>query len=212
MKKSIIAGLALLSFSTILKAQESGTDTRENIEFGVKAGINYSNVWDAQGQDFVAKGKVGFAGGVFLGIPLGEFFGVQPEALISQKGFQGSGTLYGFPYSFSRTTTYFDIPILFQVKPLQYLTLLAGPEYSYLIHETDNYTYGLNSSEQQQAFSNDNIRKNIFGIEMGADVIISHLVFSGRLGWDLQTNNGNGTSSTPRYKNQWAQLTVGFKI
>jgi hypothetical protein len=59
---------------------------------------------------------------------------------------------------------------------------------------------------------NDNIRKNILGFGIGVDVNISRFVISGRLAWDLQNNHGDGTSATPRYKNQWAQVTVGFKL
>jgi len=199
-----------LSLSSMLKAQDE--DTRDRLTIGFRAGINYSNVWDAQGQDFKASPRVGFAGGVFAGIPLGTFLGFQPEVLLSQKGFQGSGTLLDQPYSFSRTTTYIDVPLQLQLKPSEFLTIVLGPEYSYLINEEDTYTYGINSSSQEQAFNNDNIRKNIFGLIVGADVIIEHFVISGRVGWDLQTNNGNGTSSTPRYKNQWGQLTIGFRI
>jgi len=211
MKKSfIILGLMYLSLSPILKAQD--TDPRDKLTVGFRAGINYSNVWDAQGQDFKADARVGFAGGVFVGIPIGTYLGFQPEVLLSQKGFQGSGTLLGEPYSFSQTTTYLDVPLQLQLKPSEFLTIVLGPEYSYLINEENTYTYGINSTSQEQAFNNDNIRKNIFGLVVGADVIISHFVISGRAGWDLQTNNGDGTSSTPRYKNQWLQLTVGFKI
>jgi len=148
----------------------------------------------------------------FFGLPIGKFVGIQPEALISQKGFQGSGTLGGSPYSFSRTTTYLDIPIFFQLKPAEIFTIVAGPQYSYLLHEKNVYTYGANSSVQEQEFNNDNIRKNILGFAAGADINISHVVISGRMGWDFQTNHGDGTSSTPRYKNKWIQLTIGFKI
>jgi outer membrane protein with beta-barrel domain len=212
MKKLFIA-ISLLSmfFGTRVMAQD-GTDPREDLTFGLKVGANYSNVYDAQGQNFVADSKVGFAGGVFLGIPLGKYLGFQPEALISQKGFQGSGILEDEPYSFTRTTTYLDIPLLLQLKLTPCLTILAGPQYSYLLSEKDVYTYGANSAAQEQDFSNDNIRKNIFGFVVGADVSISHFLISGRAGWDLQTNNGNGTSSTPQYRNQWLQLTVGFKV
>jgi hypothetical protein len=212
MKKLFIAiGLMSLFSGTVVKAQ-SGDDPRDLLTFGIKAGANYSNVWDAQGQNFVANSKVGFAGGAFLGIPIGRYFGFQPEVLISQKGFQGSGVLLDEPYSFSRTTTYLDIPLQLQLKPSPCLTIVIGPQYSYLLNEKDVYTYGINSTSQQQEFSNDNIRKNIFGFVVGADVIISNFIISGRAGWDLQTNNGNETSSTPRYRNQWLQLTVGFKI
>ena len=213
MKKSFIIISSMCFFlGATLKAQNPDTDPRENLQFGIKAGLNHSNVWDEQGQDFKADPKFGFAGGVFLGVPIGKFLGFQPELLLSQKGFQGSGTLLGMPYSFSRTTTYLDIPLQLQVKPADFLTVVVGPQYSYLMHKKDVYTFGTNSAAQEQEFTNDNIRKNTLGFVAGADFIFSHVVVSGRLGWDLQTNNGDGTSTTPRYKNQWLQLTVGFKI
>jgi hypothetical protein len=214
MKKSvIIKSIVCLSLvTTILKAQDEDVDLRGRFEFGIKAGANYSNVWDEKGQDFRADAKIGFAGGLFFGIPIGKFIGFQPEVLLSQKGFQGAGTMFGEPYSFSRTTTYIDIPLQFQVKPMEFFTLVLGPQYSYLLHEKNVYTYGSNSTAQEQEFNNDNVRKNILGIVAGADINISHVVVSGRMGWDMLTNNGDGTSSTPRYKNKWIQLTVGFRI
>lgn len=201
-----------LSCGLTLKAQDVTTDLRKKFTFGVKGGLNYSNVWDEKGQDFEADARFGLAGGLFFGIPIGKFLGIQPEALISQKGFQGVGTLFGSSYSFSRRTTYVDIPLQLQVKPAEFLTVVLGPQYSYLIHEKNAYTFGTTSSEQEQEFKNDNIRKNILGFVAGTDIIISHLVVSGRVGWDFQNNNGDGTSSTPRYKNRWAQLTLGFKL
>lgn len=207
-----LAATCLTFTSTTLSAQTSDTDTRSKLVFGVKAGTNYSNVWDEEGQDFRADAKFGFAGGVFFGIPIGTFLGFQPEALISQKGFQASGTMFGTPYSMQRTTTYLDIPLQLQVKPAEFITILAGPQYSYLIHQKDAYTFGSNSTAQEQEFNNDNIRKNILGFVAGADINISHVVISGRMGWDFQTNNGDGSSTTPRYKNKWLQFTVGFKI
>lgn len=210
--KKIIICLMLLSSGITLNAQDANTDNRSNLTFGIKAGINYSNVWDEEGQDFQADGKLGFAGGLFLGIPIGEFLGFQPELLISQKGFKGSGTLFFTPYSFTRTTTYLDVPLQLQFKPIRYVTILLGPQYSYLMNEKNTFTSGSTTSEQEQEFSNDNIRKNILGFVFGADISVSHLVLSGRLGWDLQKNNGDGTSYTPRYKNQWLQFTLGFKI
>lgn len=188
------------------------TDRRENLKFGVKAGINVSNIWDSQNQEFTADSKVGFAGGIFLGIPIGSFLGLQPEILISQKGFKGSGTLLGSPYSTSRTTTYLDIPLQLQLKPAPFITLLAGPQFSYLLKQKDTYTYGSNSTEQEQEFNNENIRKNILGLVGGVDLIFGHLVLSGRIGRDLQRNNGDGTSLTPRYKNQWMQFTAGVEF
>ncbi|MBK8776261.1 MAG: PorT family protein [Saprospiraceae bacterium] len=208
-KLKLLSAICLISMVTI---QAQSTDRRENLKFGVKAGINVSNIWDSQNQEFTADSKVGFAGGIFLGIPIGSFLGLQPEILISQKGFKGSGTLLGSPYSTSRTTTYLDIPLQLQLKPAPFITLLAGPQFSYLLKQKDTYTYGSNSTEQEQEFNNENIRKNILGLVGGIDLIFGHLVLSGRIGRDLQRNNGDGTSLTPRYKNQWMQFTAGVEF
>lgn len=208
----IVLSIVCMSIGTSLVAQDSGTDRREQITIGLKAGMNYSNVWDANGRDFNSDPRFGFAGGIFFGIPLGTFLGVQPEILISQKGFQGSGSLFDFPYSYSKTTTYLDIPLQAQIKPSKYVTVLGGFQYSYLLHEKTVYTFGDNSTVQEEAFENDNIRKNIFGFVGGIDVNVSNLVVSGRLGWDAVDNHGDGTSSTPTYKNRWVQLTLGYRI
>lgn len=207
-KISII--LFLLVASTSVQAQMD--DNRDVLSFGLKAGLNMSNVWDTKGQDFLADPKYGLAGGAFLSLPIGKYLGVQPEVMISQKGFKGSGSLLGFDYSYTRTTTFIDVPLLVQFKPIQYFTLLAGPQFSYLLKEKNVYTFGSNSAEQEQAFTNEDPRNNIMGFVIGADININMLVISARAAWDFQTNNKNSVSTTPRYKNQLLQLTVGFRI
>jgi len=209
---NLIYGILFLIITLPATAQNSDTDTRERLTVGAKLGLNHSNVWDERGDDFRADSKVGFAGGFFAGIPLSKLLGIQPEILISQKGFKGSGTLLFTPYSFSRTTTFLDIPLLLQVKPIEYITLVFGPQFSYLLHTKNVYTFGSNSTEQLIEFQNDNVRKNILGFVGGLDINISHFVMSARAGWDFQSNHGDGTSSTPRYKNQWLQFTIGAKI
>lgn len=188
------------------------TDPRNKVSFGGKIGVNYSNVWDDTESEFIANPKVGMVGGLFLGLPLTKLVGVQVEALVSQKGFEGSGTLLGSNYHLKRTTTYFDIPLMLQIKPAPYITFLVGPQYSYLMSQKNTYTFGDNSIEQEQEFKNENIRKNIIGAVVGLDAYYSNFIGSVRAAWDLQNNNGDGSSSTPRYKNQWFQFTIGFKI
>lgn len=213
MKKTGLFLFIILGIGIVGYAQTSEDfDRREKFTAGARVGVNLSNVWDSEGQDFDADPKLGFAGGIFVGIPIGKYIGVQPEVLFSQKGFQASGTLLGTAYSFKKTTSYIDIPLQFQVKPLPFLTLLVGPQFSFRVKEKNVYTFGSNSSAQQEEFDNDNIRKNILGVITGFDVNIYHIVVSGRVCWDLQNNRGDGTSTTPRYRNQFVQLTIGFKI
>ena len=210
MKKIIL--IASLFIINIGAGKSQDTDNRQKFEFEIKAGGNYSNVYDASGDKFVADSKFGFAGGVDIKIPLGKYFGIQPEALISQKGFKASGSLLFSDYNFTRTTTYLDIPIQFAFKPIDFITILAGPQYSYLLNQKDVFSSTAASYSQEQQFKQDNIRKNIFGAVVGFDINLRHITLGARAGWDIQNNNGDGSSTTPRYKNLWYQATIGFAL
>lgn len=210
MKKLALIFTGCLS-ATILFAQ-SDLDNRNELQFGLKVGGNLSNVWDEKDQSFEANDRLGLATGAFLHIPVGKYLGIQPEFIYSQKGFQGTGELLGQPYSFERRTEYIDIPILFSFKPLPGFSIVGGPQYAYLISQTDNFTSGPYTASEFRAYENDNIRKNTLGVIVGFDISSEHFTFSPRAGWDLQNNLGDGTSETPRYKNQWLQLAVGYRF
>lgn len=207
--KTIIAAFCMMSLSFAGYTQVS---TREKLIPGIKAGVNYSNVYDEEGNAFRADSKLGMVGGVFLSIPISKFIGLQPEILYSQKGFTGRGNILGSPYEVKRTSTFIDVPILFSIKPLQELTIVAGPQYSYLISQKNEFDNGTTTIDQESEFENDNIRKNILCFLGGVDFNIMHGVLGLRAGWDILKNNGNGTSTTPRYKNAWYQATFGIRL
>lgn len=202
----MIAAFALISFSG--KAQ----DNREKLQFGMKFGTNYSNVYDSEGEEFDAEAKFGLVAGTFVCIPLGELLGIQPEILFSQKGFQATGNILGSGYKFTRTTSYIDIPLFFTLKPASFLTLMAGPQYSYLLQQKDVFGIASTTIEQETEFMKDNVRKNTIGFVMGGEINLNHFVVGGRIGFDFLNNNGDGTSTTPRYKNVWLQATLGYKF
>lgn len=210
MNKIIVA--LLIAATTLATSSYAQTDTRGEFHLGLKAGMNYSNVYDSQGEDFVADAKAGFVAGGFLTIPIGKFLGIQPEVLFSQKGFKGSGTLLGGPYQVTRTTNYIDVPIMISIKPTNGITLLAGPQFSYLLKQKDEFENGIANTFQIQEFENDDLRKNTLAFLGGVDFNFSNIVLGTRLGWDIKNNNGDGSSTTPRYKNKWFQISLGFKI
>jgi hypothetical protein len=212
MKKLIFMIGAVTLIAGNISAQENTNDFRDQFTFGLKAGANYSNVYSTNGDAFVADPKFGFAAGGFVAIPIGKLLGVQPELLFSQKGFQATGVILGSTYKFTRTTNYIDVPIFFSLKPCEFLTIMAGPQYSYLIKRTDVFGNASTSIEQQTVFENDNIRKNTLCFVGGGDINLKHVVFGARVGWDLMNNNGDGTSGTPSYKNVWYQATIGYRF
>lgn len=196
----------------VMAVKDKAPDTRDMFLIGAKGGFNYSNVYNTEGKDFVADSKFGAAFGGFISIPIVTLISIQPEILFSQKGFHANGSILGSTYEFTRTTTYIDVPLLFALKPSRFLTLLAGPQYSYLTKQRDVFANATTSIAQEKEFQNDNLRKNMFCLVTGVDVNIDHAVLSARGGWDVQNNNGNGTVTTPRYKNMWLQCTIGYRL
>lgn len=203
----LMAALALLMVGSISAQTESS-----QLQFGAKVGANYSNVYDSQGQEYKADGKIGLAVGGFISIPIGTYFGIQPELLFSQKGYQASGTVLGSNVNFKRTSNYIDLPIFFTVKPDDLVTIMIGPQYSYLISQKDVFLNPISNVVVQQDFNTDNIRKNTVCLVTGVDVNLARFVIGARVGWDLFNNNGDGTSTTPNNKNVYAQATIGFRL
>ena len=208
MKKKILAMIAIILMANTLTAQSSSSQ----IHIGVKAGLNYSNIYDSQGEKYTADGKIGFAAGGFVSIPLSGLLGIQPEILFSQKGFQATSSILGSNVSLTRTTNYIDVPIFLSIKPSEMLTILVGPQYSYLIKQNDVFTNPIINVDVNQDFSADNIRKNTLCLVGGVDINLSNIVLGARVGLDMYNNNGDGTTTTPRYKNVWAQATIGFRL
>ena len=212
--KRIVSSIAfgiLISFGGFAQDKQispSG-DTRENFKFGFKAGVNLANVYDEQGQDFVAENKIGFVGGAFLSIPITKLIGFQPEVLYSQKGFKATGSTILGKYDFERTSTFLDIPLQLQIKPIKGITFLVGSQYSYLL-ETKNQFNGSASTIQEAAINDENYKKNIFGFVVGADFNVDMFVIGAKAGWDISRSDSDGNSTNPRYKNQVLQLTLGY--
>lgn len=103
MKKiALVLGIFVSSIPFFANAQRINLAPQDRFTVGIKGGINWSNVWDEQGQHFQASSKAGFAGGAFFGIPVIRYFGVQPELLVSQKGYQSTGTYLGSSYKHTR--------------------------------------------------------------------------------------------------------------
>lgn len=208
MKKVILFTALIVSASFYSNAQ----DSRDQFKFGLKGGATLSNVYDAKGEEFDANAKVGYTAGLTIDIPLGDVFGIHPEVLITQKGYKGTGSLLGQNYDYSRTTTFLEIPLLVAIKPSEFITIVAGPQFAYLLKQNDKFNSFIYSDENEQEFKQDDIQKNILGFVGGIDINFNHVTIGARAGVDFQANRGKGDHFTPRYKNVWGQLTIGYKF
>ncbi|MGM0551033.1 MAG: porin family protein [Bacteroidota bacterium] len=213
MKKLLLMIVSVIFMANISNAQENSSDSRSTLNYGIKAGFNLSNLYDTQSEDLQADPKVGFVAGFFVAIPFGKYLGFHPEILFSQKGYKASGTYLGtIDYEFTRTSNFIDFPLLLSFKPSEMFTLVAGPQYSYLMKQSDEFTSGDFTEQEEEEFDNDNLRRNTLCFLGGFDINFSSFVIGARAGWDIQDNNGDGTSTDPRYKNVWYQATLGIRF
>src|SRR5687767_7439284 len=86
-------------FVAFLLAVSVSTASAQSYWGGIKAGVNFANInVEGEGVDVSFDNRTGLVGGVFVVWPLSGAFGVQTEALYSQKGAKidedgGTGTL-----------------------------------------------------------------------------------------------------------------------
>lgn len=211
MKKFITSIVILTLIAGNAGAQDQSS---EEVQFGIKAGANISNVYDKEGGEYTTKPRMGLALGAFFTIPLGSVLGIQPEIMYSQKGYQASGTISGSDYKFRHTSHFIDVPFFLMLKTGPVLTLLAGPQFSFLLKESDEFTNTTFSDPDidEDDFANSSVRKNTLGLVIGGDLNFGSIVLGFRAGYDMVHNNGDGTQTAARYKNVYYQGTFGFRL
>jgi hypothetical protein len=142
--KRIITFAAAVLFSGTVLAQDLPVLNRIHVAVGPKIGVNLSKM---DGQSWEGGYKTNLLGGVFLAIH-GNRFGIQAEGLFSQTSYvtgpsfdtiykqyiqAGKDSLNGGQFRLS----YFNIPLMAQVRILNRVWLQVGPQYSGVVSVRD---------------------------------------------------------------------------
>jgi len=124
--------------SFLLLTTATARSYAQKLHYGVTVG---TNLYKATGRSFDEKTKAGFTAGAY-----GEYFfnrvlGVQTELLWSQirartndqfsQIYPGVGVSNADVY-----LNYISLPVMFAFKPTSELSILMGPQYSYLVNQT----------------------------------------------------------------------------
>ncbi len=207
--KKIAPLLLLIFLSVSLFAQDS--QDNPGVRFGLKGGLSIASIIKTNDPNFHSDLLPGFNGGAVLQIPFGHVIAIQPEVLFSQKGYRATGNFLGTPYDYRRYLNFLDIPLLLRINASRNFGIVVGPQFSYLLSQHTNFKSGNNTYEQTVNTDNEDIRKNILGGVIGADINLNRNAFIyARYTLDFQNDNGNGSPSTPAYKNQVFQLGLGL--
>lgn len=139
MKKTFL--IILLTILTI-----SSIKSQEKIQFGVKGGINFTNMTS----DFIIdkEYETGFYIGILAEIPFGSKFSLQPEVFYSTQGTKGKDILLTVPYpgapavppiDIEYNLDYIQIPILAKIYLINNLSLELGPSFNFLVNDERAY-------------------------------------------------------------------------
>ncbi len=114
MKKLIVAVITLFIGTTVFS---------QEIDLGVKAGVNFSSISGAS--DY--SNRTGFQAGVFGGIKFTDKVGIQADILYSQQGAEFDGGKFDL--------NYVNVPIVLKYYLVQGLNLQAGPQFGFILDD-----------------------------------------------------------------------------
>lgn len=134
---------------------------------GIKAGADLMTLgkFEAAGTTYDYDPRFGFQGGLYLDLPLASNLSFMPQVLYSQKGGRFKATAGTANAEVKTRINYLDVPLLVGLKATPELTVVFGPQVSFLLSQsTDSY---VNGAATTTSTSTDNMRKSLVGGNVG---------------------------------------------
>ena len=186
--------LILAIFSIISHAAFS-----QKLHVGFKGGANINKL---TGKSFSDEFSYGYHVGGFVSVGFKKF-AIQPEILFNQINVDTSSnfsTVYKFNKVDKVQLRYLSVPILLNYKPIKFLTLQAGSQFSILTNKSKTLV-----ENGRDAFKSGDL--SLLG---GAQVNIGHINIYGRYAVGL--SNLNDIDSKEKWKSQSFQVGVGLTL
>ncbi len=183
-KLLLVSAFAIFGLSNSIKAQ--------NVDFGLKTGLNISNF---TGGDADRNNLFGFQIGGFAEFELSDNFSLQPELLYSRQGSEVNNSV-------KIKVDYLAIPLMAKYYLSEKLSLEAGPQFSFLVNDKAEFTDSSVPDAETDASSFD------FGLNIGLGFDISSNLFTqARYNYGITTVVEN-----PDIKNSVFQISLGYKF
>lgn len=209
MRKIFTIFFITLFISSSLLAQKKKFHV--SLDYGAKTGINFSHLLlrdlsDNVDHDFNSKWREGFVLGMYVKVPVYKKFSIQPEFLYSSMGgdyftpYTGPG---GYQHVRDRYN-YFSIPLMAKYELTHGVSIVAGPQFDFLIEGKEKNSEGtFYVSDQLKDF--DGLWTG--GVEFFTGKRINWMVRYMK-GFNDIENRANGV----RFYQEGIQATVGVKF
>lgn len=203
--------IALFISATAVQAQINDASMAQ---FGVKGGVNFSNMYT----DDVDDNNVltSFNAGVYVNFPVTDLFSIQPEILYSRKG---SELTYDNVFASGKAKfnlNYIEVPVLLKINVTDNFNIHAGPYFAYLIDsKITNDSDGAFDFETN--FDNDDFNKFDAGIAAGIGFDFDSFGIGARYNYGLSTIGkertvAGETYTVPDSKNSTISVYVAVKL
>jgi hypothetical protein len=184
-------------------------------EFGIKGGINFSNMYtdDVDDENVLTS----FNAGVYSNFPVTSFISIQPELLYSRKG---SELVYNNAFATGTAKfrlDYVELPVLLKLNLTKNLNVHAGPYFAYLVNakvtnETQNGTFDFENN-----YDTNDFQKFDTGISagIGLDFDATHIGLRYNYGFTpvgKERTIGGSTYTIPDGKNSNLSLYLAFSL
>ncbi|WP_237274668.1 porin family protein [Tenacibaculum ovolyticum] len=161
----------------------------QNIEFGVKGGLNFADIRSNNANN--AKTVTAFNFGAMAEISITDKFSFQPELIFSGRGFSIGDDVTAL--------NYLSLPLIAKYYATERFSLEVGPQIGYLL-----------SAEKESTDIKSNFKDVDFGVNMGIGYKLdSGLNFGARYNLGL-SNINNIDNATDKIKSGVLQLSVGY--
>lgn len=181
--------LLLLVVIAILGISEKSI--AQDVDFGIKAGLNVSNIL---GGDANRNNLIAFHVGAVSEFKLSEKFSIQPELIYTRHGSDTDAAKVKLDY--------LAIPIMAKFYVIDKLSLEIGPQLSFLLEDKAKFKDSSIPDADTNASNFDFLANIGAGYEIN-----SNLFFQLRYNYGITTVNEN-----PDLKNGVLQLSLGYKI
>ncbi|MFN3640925.1 MAG: porin family protein [Flavobacterium sp.] len=183
MKKIILTTLSLVAF-TFSNAQ-SNVNTTSGLGFGVKGGVNFSNLYTDEVDDNNV--LTSFHVGVFATMPITGFLGIQTEVLYSRKGAELEYNNAFLTGTAQFRLNYIEVPVLLKFNITENFNIHAGPYVAYLI-DADVTNKSSNANfDFEENLNNDDFNKFDYGLSAGLGFDFNSFGIGARYNYGLAT-------------------------
>jgi len=197
-KSRINMKYTMVAFALLLTAAANA----QTWHFGPKLDVNYSTI---DGNGLKNKYSLGFQVGGFAEYNITKHWAIQPELLYSWSQYRKAGDFLTYYNNSGRSAAgdkinlaTVSVPLLVRYNVNKIISVLAGPQYSYLIYDDEDLL-----KNDRQAFKNSEISANA-GVQVNLD----------KMGFYARYNKGlsNINDVDERYTWKASHIQVGMAV